>query len=103
MKIKDIKNTWEQYKDLIKTLTAIFVVVIGGAATITTIVMKDMMRTVIAEEVVKLQPITDLTAAVSTLTATVEAATASVERLDATVVVLQGDVTDIHKHLAGID
>ncbi len=101
--IEALKNTWNEYASLIKTLTAIFLLVSSGVGVISGIIISNMMSGAIQTETGQVKAVTDLTTAVSTLTATVEANTASSIRLDDTVKVLQGDVTDIHRFLAGIE
>lgn len=100
--IEEIKNTWEEYASLIKTLAAIFFFIAAGVGAVSGVLIKGMMNDVVQEETGQVKAVTDLTDAVNTLTATVEANTKSSTRLDDTVKILQGDVTDIHKHLAGI-
>lgn len=103
MKLKDIKATYDEYSDLIKTIAAVIVLLCTGIGIVSGLVIREMVSNTVATEVGQVQAVTDLNTSVATLTATVKAATISVERLDATVTTLQKDVTAIHKHLAGIE
>lgn len=101
--LEAMKDTWDTYSNLIKTLTAIFLFIGAGVGTVSAIVIGNMVTNAIQTEVGQVKAVTDLTAAVGILTAVVEANTASAIRLDETTRILQSDVTAIHKHLAGIE
>ncbi len=100
--IEALKDTWNEYASLIKTLAAVFLLISSGVGFVSGLVINSMVAKTIQTDVGQVKAVTDLTSAVSTLTETVKANTASNTRLDETVKTLQGDVTDIHKHLAGI-
>ncbi len=103
MKIEEVKNVWNEYADLIKTLAALFLSIASGVAYIAMLVITAAVSSTIKTEVAQVKAVTDLVIAVSVLTEVVENAEEAVTSLNDSVIVLQGDVTDIHKHLAGIE
>jgi predicted RNA-binding protein len=103
MKLSDIKDTWKEYGNLIKTMAAVVAVIFSGVATVSGLVITSIVKNTIKEDVGQVKVVTDLTKAVEVLTGSTKTLDGSVKRLDITVATLQGDVTDIHKHLAGID
>lgn len=101
--LEALKDTWDEYSSLIMALAGLFIFISGSVGTISGIVIQNMVRNTIKQEVGQVQAVTDLALSVSTLNATVKANTASANRLTDATKTLQADVTAIHKHLAGID
>lgn len=102
MNLNDIKNTWKEYGDLLKTIAAVVTIIFSGIATASGFIIHKIVKDTIAADVGTTEAVMNLASSVKVLNSTAKNLDASVKRLDSTVATLQGDVTDIHMHLAGI-
>lgn len=99
----DLKETWDQYKELIKVIVGAVSVICTAIVFVGGLVISSMITEQIKDDTGQVKAVTDLNTSVGKLTVSLEGASVSIIRLDKTVSELNSDVKFLYRELGGND